>query len=291
MAPDRRPDCCRAEAKGRRESLWEGIMGSLAHLARIGKAGTVKRFIALFAFLITLTPDPSQAAACDDWVRKTIRVTGIYVPSGQAYSRPFVFAMLLDCHGTKVPVTVQRPTGTLPVCEARQEVEVEGTLIWNRTLVDGHYEINDPSSVTCVSVARAEPSAPERHEAAAPSTQTAPPAATELPRTQPRAVGSGVWVGRYTDNRGTGDVTFMLMRGESMMSGTWKQRTGGGGPVTGTVEPGGRRVLLKMENIAPECPGTFEGSAEMTETTLVATYHGKDCAGDVTGGRLELRPQ
>ena len=45
---------------------------------------------------------------------------------------------------------------------------------------------------------------------------------------------------------------------------------------------------LRMENIAPECPGTFEGSAEIIETTLIGTYRGKDCEGDVTGGRLEL---
>lgn len=84
---------------------------------------------------------------------------------------------------------------------------------------------------------------------------------------------------------------FTLVHGESMVSGTWKIRTGGGGPVTGTIEPGGRRMTLRMENVAPECPGTFEGSAEISDTTLVATYHGKDCEGSVTSGRLELRSQ
>ncbi len=267
-------------------------MGLLANLAGLGRPGGARRFTALFALVVVLAPRLSHAAACDEWVRKTMRFTGAYVPAGQAYSRPFVFAMLLDCHGTKVPVTVQRSTGNLPVCEARQEVEVEGTLILNRALVDAHYEITNPSSVTCASVARGEPSAPEHRAAAPPApAQTTPPAAAEPPRMQAGAVGSSVWVGRYTDNRGTGDITFTLMRGESMLSGTWKLRTGGGGPVTGIVEPGGRKVQLRMENIAPECPGTFEGSADMTETSLVATYHGKDCAGPVTGGRLELRPQ
>lgn len=246
--------------------------------------------IALFFLVIALAPQPSQAARCVDQRHKTVRVTGAYVPTGQAYSRPFVFAMLLDCDGTKTAVTVQRPTGTLPVCEARQQVEVVGTLIWNKALVDGHYEINDPSSVTCLAVAGAAPDTPARPEAA-PPLQTGRPARQELPRGQARVVGSSVWVGRYTDNRGAGDVTFTLMRGESTVAGTWKLRTGGGGPVTGTVEPGGRRVLLRMENIAPECPGTFEGSAEITDTALVATYHGKDCEGQVMGGRLELRPQ
>ncbi len=251
---------------------------------------TVKHLIALFCFTVALAPQPSQAAGCDDWLRKTIHVTGTYVPTGETYSRPYAFAMLLDCHGTRATVTVQRPTGNLPVCEARQQVEVVGTLIWNRALVDGHYEINDPSSVTCLPVAQAAPLAPEP-QTAAPPVQTGPPAGTKLPRAQVRAVGPSVWVGRYTDSRGTGVATFTLVRGESTISGTWKLRTGGGGPVTGIVETGGRRVQLRMENIAPECPGTFEGFAEITETTFAAVYHGRDCDGQVTDGRLELRPQ
>jgi hypothetical protein len=44
-----------------------------------------------------------------------------------------------------------------------------------------------------------------------------------------RTIGPIVWVGRYQDSRGAGDVTLSLMRGESTVSGTWKLRTGGGG--------------------------------------------------------------
>jgi len=44
-----------------------------------------------------------------------------------------------------------------------------------------------------------------------------------------------------------------------------------------------------MENVAAECPGTFEGTAEMSDTTLVGTYGGRDCVGAVSSGRLELR--
>jgi len=75
------------------------------------------------------------------------------------------------------------------------------------------------------------------------------------------------------------------------MSGTWKMRTGGGGPVTGLVDSSGGRVLLRLENIAADCPGLLEGSAEITNTIFTATYHGHDCQGEVTGGRLELRPR
>jgi hypothetical protein len=62
-----------------------------------------------------------------------------------------------------------------------------------------------------------------------------------------------------------------------MMSGTWKMRTGGGGPVTGLIDSSGGRVLLRLENIAADCPGLLEGSAEITNTIFTATYHGHDC--------------
>ena len=56
----------------------------------------------------------------------------------------------------------------------------------------------------------------------------------------------------------------------------------------GVLEPSGRGLQLRMDNTAPECPGTFEGSAEINDTKLVGTYRGKDCQGPVSNGRLEL---
>ncbi len=241
-------------------------------------------------FAIAVSPQPARAAACDELLDQTVRVTGTYTPVAEEYARPFVFAMVLDCKGTKAVVTVQRPTGGLPVCEARQPVEVVGKLIWNRALVDGHFEMNAPSSVTCLAVAQTLTKTPEPPEIPPPA-QTAPPARTEPPRAQASAIGSSVWVGRYQDSRGAGEITFTLVRGRSTLSGTWMLRTGGGGPVTGIIEASGRQMQLRMENTAPECPGIFEGSAEITDTTLTASYHGKDCQGDVTGGQLELRVQ
>jgi hypothetical protein len=263
--------------------------------ATSGRAGTVSCFIALVSVLMALVPQPSQAAGCADWLQKPLRATGTYFPAEEAYARPFVFAMLFDCNGSEVTATVQRPTGRLPVCEARQHVEVVGTLSMSTKLIGSYYQITDPTSVTCVPVARAGPSAAERPAAALPA-QAVPAAPAEAPRAdapraQARTLGSSAWVGRYTDNRGTGDITVTLMRGESTMSGSWKMRTGGGGPMTGTVEPNAGRVLLRLENIAAECPGLLEGSAEITATTFTGIYHGKDCQGEVTGGRLELRPQ
>lgn len=246
--------------------------------------------IAAVVFVIAAAPPPGLAATCDELIGQTVRITGTYVPTENAYARAFVFAMLLDCKGTREVVTVQRATGTLPVCEARQPVEVVGKLIWNRALVDGHFEITDPSSVTCRPVTRAATNEPKPN-GARPPVQTGPPAAAAPLRSLARTVGPSVWVGHYQDSRGAGDMTFSLVRGETTVSGTWKLRTGGGGPVTGTLEAGGRQLQLRMENIAPECPGTFEGSAEIIDTTLIATYRGKDCEGDVTGGRLELHMQ
>jgi hypothetical protein len=256
----------------------------------------VRDVLAAIVFVMALAPQPSRAAACDDGPRQPRRITGSYVPAGEPYARSFVFAMLVDCKGSKEVVTVQRATGNLPVCEPGQEVELTGTLVWNKYLVDGHYEINDPSRVTCRSVAQAPtPPAPSKPPAATvpttPPTPAAPmtPSVGAAPPPAPRAIVPVVWLGRYQDSRGGGTATFTLVRGASTVSGTWKLRTGGGGPVTGLIEADGRRIQLRMENVGPECPGTLEGAGEITDTTLVATYRGKDCEGGITDGRLELR--
>src|SRR5262249_58461047 len=95
--------------------------------------------------------------------------------------------------------------------------------------------------------------------AVTPPVLVTPPAQAEAVRWEAaiapaKTLGPSAWVGRYTDSRGTGEITFALMRGESTVSGTWKIRTGGGGPVTGLVEASGGRITLRLENIAADCP-------------------------------------
>ncbi|HET7342398.1 MAG TPA: hypothetical protein VFL90_13135, partial [Methylomirabilota bacterium] len=130
--------------------------------------------IAAIVLVAALAPPPSRAAVtgCEDGSRQQ-RLTGSYVAAGEPYARAFVFAMQIDCKGKKEVVTVQRATGNLPVCEPGQQVELTGTLVWNRYLVDGHYEVNDPSGVTCRTVAATAPAVPSPPPAAA---ATAPPA-------------------------------------------------------------------------------------------------------------------
>jgi hypothetical protein len=272
----------------------------------------VRLLVAAVFLVVSLAPQPGAAADCEYKLGETVRVTGAYVPSGQGYARTFVFALRMDC-GAKELVTVQRPGGHLPVCKPQEQVEVVGKLIWNKSLVDGHYEINSPSSVICLPEARvaisasprqpadqpaqptpaaqSAPAAPQQGTGEQGTAQTAPLAKTAPPRAATRTLGPSVWVGHYQDSRGAGNVTFTLVRGESTVSGTWKLRTGGGGPITGLLDETGRRMQLRMENIAPECPGIFEGSAELNDTSMVGTYRGKDCEGAVTSGKLELRPQ
>jgi len=255
----------------------------------------VRHLIMLAVAVAILAPRPSLAVGCADWVQTSVHTTGTYVPAEQAYARPFAFGLSFDCNGSPVTLTVQRAMGGLPICEARQSVEVVGTLSVSSKLMGSVYQIIDPTSVKCLTTTRSGPSAAER-PATAPPVQVAPPARAEAPRADassppPKALGPSAWVGRYTDNRGTGEITFTLMRGESTVSGTWKMRTGGGGPVTGLAESSGGRVQLRLENIAADCPGLLEGSAEITDSTFTATYQGRDCQGEVTGGRLEMRPR
>jgi hypothetical protein len=277
----------------------------------VHRACAVRRAVAVLVFVVAILPGRSDAAGCDEWLDQTVRLTGTYVPAGESYARSFVFAMLVECGGGREVVTVQRATGTFPVCGAQESVAVVGKLVWNKALVRGHYEINNPTTVTCEPAdrARISSSAPAAGSpvGSAPPAPVAQPSGTEStpggapvltpttgaapPAKQTVAMRPAVWVGRYSDSRGAGEVTFTLIRGESVVSGTWKLRTGGGGPISGAIAADGHRMTFRMENIVGGCPGTFEGTSEITDTTLVATYHGKDCEGPVNDGRLELRAQ
>jgi hypothetical protein len=117
------------------------------------------------------------------------------------------------------------------------------------------------------------------------------PKTSNVGQSSPIPVGMAQWTGRYQDSRGAGGIVVSLVQGRSTVSGTWHLRTGGGGPLTGTLDAQGRRLQLRMENTAPECPGLLEGLMEVSETALVGTYQGNDCEGPVSNGRLELHPK
>src|SRR5262249_36015430 len=70
------------------------------------------------------------------------------------------------------------------------------------------------------------------------ATQTSAPRPGE---STPGTSQASMWVGRYRDSRGEGDITLSLVRGASTISGTWRVRTGGGGPLTGSLAAGEKR--------------------------------------------------
>ena len=125
-------------------------------------------------------------------------------------------------------------------------------------------------------------------QTAASEMKGSPPVESKI---QSKTTGTNVWVGRYRDSRGNGEIIFSLVRREAVLSGIWKLRTGGGGPFNAITAAGAGRMTFRMENTAPECPGTFEGWAEIGEATMIGAYHGKDCEGVVSDGRLDLRPR
>ncbi len=131
---------------------------------------------------------------------------------------------------------------------------------------------------------------PASGQTAAPPMTAAPLAKGSAPM-ESKTTGTSVWVGRYRDSRGDGEIIFSLVRREAALSGIWKLRTGGGGPFNATAATGGGKLTFRMENSAPECPGTFEGWVEIGEGTMMGAYHGKDCEGVVSDGRLDLRPR
>ena len=123
------------------------------------------------------------------------------------------------------------------------------------------------------------------------SAQTVPPSTKDSPPLESKTVGTSVWVGRYRDSRGDGEIIFSLVRREAALSAIWKLRTGGGGPFNTTAATDSGKLTFRMENTAPECPGTFEGWVEIGEATMIGAYHGNDCEGVVSDGRLDLRPR
>jgi hypothetical protein len=100
--------------------------------------------------------------------------------------------------------------------------------------------------------------------------------------------GTEVWVGRYRDSRGEGEIIFSLVRRKATLHGNWKMRTGGGGPLRAIIGADGKTLTFHMENTAPECPGLFEGHGTVGRNVLRGEYKGRDCQGPVSDGHLEL---
>lgn len=132
------------------------------------------------------------------------------------------------------------------------------------------------------------PSREKTEKAPGPSKEIPPQTATTSPTESSKTTGTEIWVGRYRDSRGKGEITFSLVRSETTIHGTWKLRTGGRGPFTAIVGADGITLSFHMENAAPECPGLFEGQATLEKNVLRGKYKGEDCQGQVSDGHLDL---
>ncbi len=127
-------------------------------------------------------------------------------------------------------------------------------------------------------------SSPPAEPTPSPAPVSSPPVTP--PRTVAADSGTTTWTGRYRDSRGSGDIELSLVQRGASISGVWKLRTGGGGTFHGTVGSEGR-IAFRMETASGECPGTLEGWADVNDSGLVAAYHGRDCQGPVSDGRLD----
>ncbi|MFQ5803645.1 MAG: hypothetical protein ACE5JQ_12180 [Candidatus Methylomirabilales bacterium] len=98
-----------------------------------------------------------------------------------------------------------------------------------------------------------------------------------------------MWVGRYRDSRGEGEIEFSLVRRAATLYGVWQLGTGEGGPVKASIWEDGETFAFRMENTAPECPGLYKGHGKLGKKAIFGVYEGKDCKGKVSDGHLELR--
>ncbi len=103
-----------------------------------------------------------------------------------------------------------------------------------------------------------------------------------------KTLSTEVWVGRYQDSRGEGEIEFSLVRRAATLYGVWQLGTGEGGPVKASIWEDGETFAFRMENTAPECPGLYRGVGKLGKKTIFGHYQGKDCEGKVSDGRLEL---
>ncbi len=139
----------------------------------------------------------------------------------------------------------------------------------------------DPATVLSPSQSKNEKSSGSSEEISNHKTPTYPTKASQKP-------GMEVWVGRYRDSRGEGEIALSLVRREATMYGVWQLRTGGGGPVKASIWEDGETFAFRMENTAPECPGLYRGVGKLGEKAIFGHYEGKDCEGKVSDGRLNL---
>ena len=138
----------------------------------------------------------------------------------------------------------------------------------------------DPTTVLSRKQSKSEKSSGSGEDVLNHKTATYPTETSQKPGTE-------VWVGRYQDSRGGGEIALSLVRRAATLYGVWQLRTGGGGLVQGTVGEDGT-LSFKMDSAAPECPGTFQGQATVEKDVLRGVYEGKDCEGKVSDGSLEL---
>ena len=138
----------------------------------------------------------------------------------------------------------------------------------------------DPTTILSPKQSKSEKSSGSDEEISNHRTPTYPTKASQNP-------GHEVWMGRYQDSRGGGEIALSLVRRAGTLYGVWQLRTGGGGLVQGTVGEDGT-LSFRMDNAAPECPGTFKGQATVEKDVFRGVYEGNDCEGKVSDGRLEL---
>lgn len=92
---------------------------------------------------------------------------------------------------------------------------------------------------------------------------------------------TGTWHGTYSATHiATTSITFTLVQNGTTLSGTFFASNGASGNMQGTID--GSSISFSM-TATSSCPGTYNGTATVSENMMNANFSGTDCLGYETG--------
>lgn len=97
---------------------------------------------------------------------------------------------------------------------------------------------------------------------------------------------NGSWAATFADSVSSGRLSFVLLQDGKTVRGTYTSSAGGGGTIVGQLE--NDRFTFELTQSLQQCPGKFEGSADLRNSTMIGAYTGADCQGVHANGSFSM---
>ncbi len=96
----------------------------------------------------------------------------------------------------------------------------------------------------------------------------------------------GAWAATFADSLSSGQLSFTLMQDGNSLRGTYTSSVGGGGTIAGQVTNG--KFTFELVQVIKDCPGKFNGSADLRAGAMLGSYTGIDCRGTHANGSFSM---